>query len=103
MSPAHLQGSNKIAHHSVLGGRTAKGGKRGHQMGRPPRVVPGPRATSRHEHASHNDDAAIVRTPILASLSPQGVPGAYSEQASLAAYEGCVPQPFDQFENAFEA
>jgi hypothetical protein len=30
------------------------------------------------------------------------VPGAYSEQASLLAYDGCTPAPFDQFENAFE-
>lgn len=33
----------------------------------------------------------------------QGVPGAYSEQASLLAYAGCTPAPFDQFEHAFEA
>lgn len=36
-------------------------------------------------------------------VSYQGVPGAYSEQASLLAYDGCTPAPFDQFENAFEA
>ena len=30
------------------------------------------------------------------------MPGAYSEQASLLAYDGCTPAPFDQFENAFE-
>ena len=33
----------------------------------------------------------------------QGVPGAYSEQASLLAYDSCTPSPFDQFEHAFEA
>ena len=37
-----------------------------------------------------------------ASRSLQGVPGAYSEQASLLAYESCTPAPFDQFEHAFE-
>ena len=31
------------------------------------------------------------------------MPGAYSEQASLLAYAGCTPEPFAQFENAFEA
>jgi len=33
----------------------------------------------------------------------QGVPGAYSEMAALAAYEGCDLVPCDQFEEAFEA
>ena len=34
--------------------------------------------------------------------SSKGVPGAYSEQASLVAYPGCTPAPYAQFENAFE-
>ncbi len=42
-------------------------------------------------------NAALTR-----KQTPQGVPGAYSEQASLLAYDGCTPAPFDQFENAFE-
>ena len=33
----------------------------------------------------------------------QGMPGAYSEAAALAAYPTCDPYPCEQFENAFEA
>mmetsp|Transcript_12702 Transcript_12702/g.50996 ORF Transcript_12702/g.50996 Transcript_12702/m.50996 type:complete len:390 (-) Transcript_12702:375-1544(-) len=33
----------------------------------------------------------------------QGMPGAYSEAAALAAYPTCDPCPCEQFENAFEA
>ncbi len=48
-------------------------------------------------------NAAPRRLPACVEHCVQGVPGAYSEQASLLAYESCTPAPFDQFEHAFEA
>ena len=59
--------------------------------------------------------AAMAAASLSASSSPtsssaasprvayQGVPGAYSEGAALAAVPGCSPLPCDQFADAFEA